>query len=178
MLVDPLPFGSMPSDVPRNEGSLVASARLLDGLSSKLRYADQEGSLAAAVQAGDVASVSALILALREMLPSDDACEEITRIGRFLETCDMTVNWDALPKLDDIPVVVFKTAGGPTHFQSRHRANWNHDDGIYGWSALQPNLLATPPTILEGGHFDAFAGQTNLRALSDGLAALVRVAQC
>ena len=178
LLVDPLPFGSMPSDVPRSEDSLVASARLLDGLSSKLRYVDQEGSLVAAVQAGDVASASSLVLALREMLPSDDACEEITRIARFLETCDMTMNWDALPKLDDIPVVVFKTAGGPTHFQSRHRANWNHEDGIYGWSALRPIILATPPTILEGGHFDAFSGQANLKALSDGLAALVRVAQC
>jgi len=178
LLVDPLPFDSMPSDVPRNEDTLVASARLLDGLSSKLRYVDQEGSLVAAVQAGDVASASALVLALREMLPSDDACEEITRIARFLETCDMTVDWTALPKLDDIPVAVFKTAGGPTHFQSRHRVNWNHDDGIYGWSALRPNLLATPPTILEGGHFDAFSGQANLKALSDGLAALVRVAQC
>ena len=75
-------------------------------------------------------------------------------------------------------VVVFKMAGGPTHFQSKNRFNWNHEDGIYGWSALQPNLLATPPTILEGGHFDAFSGQANLKALSDGLAALVRVAQC
>jgi pimeloyl-ACP methyl ester carboxylesterase/acyl carrier protein len=178
LLIDPLPFGSMPSDVPSNEDSLVTSARLFDGLSNKLRYVDQEGSLVAAVQAGDVASVSALVLALREMLPSDDACEEITRIARFLEIYDMTVSWEALPKLDDIPVVVFKTAGGPTHFQSRHRANWNHEDGIYGWSALRPNLLAAPLTILEGGHFDAFSGQENLKALSDGLAALVRVAQC
>ena len=69
-------------------------------------------------------------------------------------------------------------AGGPSHFQGKNRTNWNHDDGIYGWSALRPNLLTTPPTILEGGHFDAFSGQANLKALSDGLAALVRVAQC
>ena len=67
LLVDPLPFGSMPSDIPRNEDSLIASARIFDGLSSKLRYVDQEGSLVAAVQAGDVASASALVLSLREM---------------------------------------------------------------------------------------------------------------
>ena len=151
LLVDPYPFGSMPSDVPSNEDSLVASARLLDGLSSKLRYADQEAPSSLLSKLMTPLTASALVLALREMLPSDDACEEITRIARFLENCDMTVDW-GLPKLDDIPVVVFKTAGGPTHFKARHRANWNHDDGIYGWSALRPNLLATPPTILQGGH--------------------------
>ena len=178
LLVDPYPFGSMPSDVPRSEDTLLASARLFDHLSRKLRYVDHEGALVAAVQANDVLTAPALVLALREMLPSDEAYEEITRIARYLENVDTAVDWGALPKLDDIPVSIFKTAGGPTHFQSRHRANWNHDDGIYGWSALRPNLLATPPTILEGGHFDAFSGQANLKALSVGLAALVRVAQC
>ena len=178
LLVDPFPFGSMPSDVPRSEDMLLASARLFDSLSRKLRYVDHEGALVAAVRANDVLTAPALVLALREMLPSDEAYEEITRIARYLENVDTAVDWGALPKLDDIPVSIFKTAGGPTHFQSRHRANWNHDDGIYGWSALRPNLLATPPTILEGGHFDAFSGRANLEALSDGLAALVRVAQC
>lgn len=177
LLVDPLPFGSMPSDVPRGEGTLLSSASLFDAFSRKLRYVDHEGSLVAAVQAGDVTTASALVLALRDTLPSDDACEEVTRIASFIETCDRTVDWGALPKLDDVPVAVFKMAGGPTHFQGRNRTNWNHDDGIYGWSALRPNLLAAPPPILEGGHFDAFSGQANLKALSDGLAALVRVAQ-
>ena len=84
------------------------------------------------------------------------------------------MDWDALPKLDDIPIAIFKTTGGPAHFHSKNRFNWNHPDGIYGWSALRPNLIATNPrpVILDGGHFDAFSGQGNLAALSGGIAAL------
>ena len=39
-------------------------------------------ALVAAVQANDVLTAPALVLALREMLPSDEAYEEITRIAQ------------------------------------------------------------------------------------------------
>ena len=173
--VCPLPFGSSPSDLPQSENTLIASARLYDTLISKLRYFDQEGYLAAAVQAGDVTTMPALIVELYTVLPSHSAHEEISRIARYLMNyADMTVDWNALPKLDDLPIMAFKTEGGPAYFRSRHRANWNHADGIYGWSTLRPRLLSSQPTVLKGGHFDAFSGQENLAALSDGVAALVR----
>ena len=43
-------------------------------------YQYREGALLAAVQAGDVASPEALVLALREAVTSDSVCEEIVRI--------------------------------------------------------------------------------------------------
>jgi hypothetical protein len=173
-LVDPIPFKSSPADLNRSDDALVSAAHLLDSLMQKLRYVEQENILSPAVRAGDIATPSALFLALREALPSDTAYEETSRIAHYLEALDMSADWEALPKLDVIPIIVFKTTGGPVHFKSKNRENWNHLDGIYGWSALRPKLIWSQPGKLEGGHFDAFSGKNNLAALSGGVSALVR----
>ena len=175
VLIDPIPFGSQPSDTRplESDNSLVASAHLFELLAKRLHYNECDGALLAAIQAGDVVTGPALTLALRELLPSESAYEEISRIARHLECLDITVNWLALPKLDDIPVVFFKMEGGPDRFQRRRRPNWNHPDDIYGWTALQPKTQGTNPIVLEGGHFEAFSGKENLRAISEGIATLI-----
>ena len=51
---------------------------------------------------------------------------------------DATVDWDALPRLDDLPTVFFKMSGGAAHFEGRGRINFDHADGGLGRNSLFP----------------------------------------
>ena len=51
---------------------------------------------------------------------------------------DTTVDWDALPRLDDLPTVFFKMSGGATFFEGRGRINFDHADGGLARHSLSP----------------------------------------
>lgn len=127
-----------------------------------------DNPLLAAVRAGDAASIPALHLALREMVPSDSAFEELTRIYEFTSSrLDLTVDWSALMKLDQITVSFLICTKGGAFFRERRHENWNHPDGIYGWSSLKPK---THPIMLQGDHFEAYSTQANIEAISTSIA--------
>ena len=166
LLVDPLPWGSSPRDDPRDPDPLRAAAGCYDVLVARLGYGAAP-ALRAAVDAGDVNSLPALGAELRRFLGTAAAFEEVDRVARFLDACDTACAWDFT-----LGAAVFvTTAGGPAHFAARNRPNRAHGDGVYGWSAAAPN--ARRAAVLAGGHFDAFRGAGNLRALAAALEELV-----
>lgn len=126
VLVDPMPFYAKPEDVASTDSQLLRAAKGYDTLLVKFKYVTEQaggGGLAASTSSGDVATTAELATELRSHLPSQDAFDELTRVAQFLDLCDMTFDWDAATKLDDLPVHFFKTAGGPAHFKRRKRRN-------------------------------------------------------
>ena len=51
---------------------------------------------------------------------------------------DPTVDWNALPRLGDLPTVFFKMSGGAAFFEGRGRINFDHADGGLGRNSLSP----------------------------------------
>ena len=138
---------------------------------------NNKNPLLAAVEAGDIASKSALLLALREIVPSDSAHEEISRVAEFTQKLDARVNWSALMHMSDLPVALLICVDGGAFFKAENMINWDHADGIYGWSALEPNTPNEHPVMLEGDHFQAYSTQANISAISRSIAAGIERAE-
>ena len=80
-------------------------------------------------------------------------------------------------KLDQITVSFLICTKGGAFFRERRHENWNHPDGIYGWSALEPNTPNEHPVMLEGDHFQAYSTQANISAISRSIAAGIERAE-
>jgi len=110
-------------------------------------------------------------------VPSDSAHEEISRVAEFTQKFDARVNWSALMHMSDLPVALLICVDGGAFFKAENLINWDHADGIYGWSALKPNTPNEHPVMLEGDHFQAYSTQANISAISRSIAAGIERAE-
>ena len=72
--------------------------------------------------------------------------------------------------MDNIPVAFLICVDGVAFFEAQKLINWDHADGIYGWSALKPNMPHAHPVMLEGDHFAPYSTPGNISAISTSIA--------